>query len=265
MIIVSPLRLLITVVCTAVSVLSLSAQVPAGDYPNAVNAQGKKQGKWKKLDDQGTVIYVGQFENDIPVGLFTYFDNQARKMTEMDFRNSGKIAYCKMYYVNGKLEAQGKYVGQQKDSTWVFYNMDGLLISEEGYKLGKKEGRSIVYHAGTKQVAEEKIYKNGLEEGKWVQYFADGKLKAEGTYIAGNMEGRATWYYPDGRINIMGNYQHAVKHGVWMYYNADGSVKGKEVWELGKLKSQEQLIKPEDVNVIKEQQQDPQHNPGGGN
>jgi antitoxin component YwqK of YwqJK toxin-antitoxin module len=224
------------------------SQVPNGIYPNKTDEKGRKQGAWKKLDERGTCVYVGQFKDDKPYGLFTYFDTEGRKMSEMNFFQDGAIAYGKMYFTNGFVQAQGKYVNQQKDSLWKFYSeLNGLLLSEETYVKGKKEGKSIVYHPGTSQVASVTIFKNGVEEGPYYEYYLDGSKTQESTYIAGNLEGKATWYFSDGRINIIGNYQHAVKHGTWVYYNADGTVKGKEVWEFGKLKSGEAVIKPEDI------------------
>ena len=241
-------RLIIVMVLLLLPALII-AQVPAGVYPNKTDENGKKQGAWKKLDDQGTCIYVGQFKDDIPYGLFTYFDTDGRKMTDMNFVGyDGLIAYSKMFFVNGKMQAEGKYVNRQKDSLWKFFSEEsGLLLSEENYNKGKKEGRSVVYHPGTKQPASVTTFKNNLAEGAYTEFYADGAKKMEATYISGNLEGKATWYYPDGRINILGNYQHAVKHGNWIFYNADGTVKGKESWELGKRKSQEQLVKPEDL------------------
>lgn len=241
------------------------AQVPDGVYPNVTDTKGQKQGAWKKKDEQGSVVYVGQFKDDKPYGVFTYFDTEGRKMTEMNFLNGGAIAYAKMYYIDGKLQAEGKYVSQQKDSLWKFYNVDGLFLSEENWVKGKKEGKAVVYHPGTKQAASITIFKNGLEEGPYVEYYLDGQKKMEATYIAGNLEGTATWYYTDGRINIIGAFQHAVKHGKWTYYDADGKIKGTETWNLGKMTSQEQLIKPEDLNKTIENPQDPNHNPDQGN
>jgi antitoxin component YwqK of YwqJK toxin-antitoxin module len=244
---------------------SLNAQVPDGVYPNTVDSQGKKQGAWKKKDENGTVVYVGQFKDDKPYGLFTYFDSEGKKMTEMNFVQGGNVAYAKMFYIDGKLQAEGKYVSQKKDSLWKFYNADGLFLSEETWVMGKKEGKAVVYHPGSTQAASITYYKNGLEDGMYTEYYADGKKKMEVKYVAGNMEGTAIWYFPDGRINIMGAYQHAVKHGKWTYYNADGSVKGTETWNAGKMTSQEQLIKPEDMNKTIEDPQNPNHDAGGGN
>lgn len=239
--------------------VAVMAQIPDGIYPNTTDAAGKKQGAWKKLDENGAVIYVGQFKDDKPYGMFTYFDGEGKKMTEMNFFKDGAVAYAKMYHLNGKLQAEGKYVGQKKDSIWNFYNTDGVFLSTETFLNGKKEGKSIVYHPGTKQEASVTIFKNGVEEGPYVEYYLDGQKKMTATYVAGNLEGTATWYFSDGRINIIGAYQHAVKHGKWTYYNADGTVKGTETWTYGKLTSQEQLIKPEDLNKTIENPQDPQH------
>ncbi len=244
------------------SLLSISAfaQVPDGVYPNVTDAKGLKQGAWKKLDDQGTCVYIGQFKDDKPYGVFTYFDTDGKKMTEMDFLNGGPVAYGKMFGVNGMLQAQGKYLNQLKDSLWTFYTDDGLLLSEEWYVNGKKEGKSVTYHPGTKQPAEIVNYKNGLEEGPWVQYYQDGKKEGEGVYLDGNYDGKQVWYFPDGKINIMGNYQHAVKDGIWVYYTEDATtgytIKGKETWKLGKCVSGEQVIKDDDFKKQAEDSSD---------
>lgn len=225
------------------------AQVPTGDYPNQLDSKGQKQGAWKKLDEQGTCIYVGQFKDDKPYGVFTYFDTDGKKMTEMDFKTGGPVTYAKMFYANGFIQAEGKYINQLKDSLWHFYTdyKNGELLSEETYVKGKKEGKSTVYHPGTTKAASITFYKNGIEEGAYVEYYLDGTKKEEATYLAGNLEGKAVWYCADGKISILGNYQHSLKHGTWMYYNCDGTLRGKEVWDKGKLTSQEQLIKPADV------------------
>lgn len=227
------------------------AQVPAGDYANATDAKGLKQGPWKKMDENGTCIYVGQFKDDKPVGVFTYFDTDGRKMSEMDFKTGGPVVYAKMFYINGFIQAEGKYINQLKDSTWHFYTdyKNGELLSEETYVKGKKEGKSTVFHPGTTKPASITFYKNGIEEGAYVEYYLDGVKKEDATFVHGLLEGKATWYCPDGKISILGNYEHSLKHGNWVYYDCTGKIKGKETWDKGKLTSQEQLIKPEDVKT----------------
>ncbi len=243
------------------------SQVPEGNYPNVTDAGGKKQGAWKKLDAQGTCVYVGQFKDDKPYGVFKYFDTEGRIMTEMNFLNGGPVAYGKTFNISGKIQAEGKYVNQLKDSVWRFYNEEGIFISEERYVKGKKEGKSTSYYPGTQQVFEVKYYKNDLQDSVWVQYYVTGKKVAEGTYKMGHQEGKAVWYLEDGRINILGNYKNSAKHGTWVYYWIDEKgnyvEKGREVWENGVLKSGGVLIKKEDLYKTIEDPQNPDHNRGG--
>src|SRR5688500_268308 len=81
--------------------LFAQSDVPLGDFQNGLQAAGKKQGKWKKVDARGACIYVGQFKDDKPYGIFTYFDDQGKKMTEMNFLDGGPVNYGKMYSVTG--------------------------------------------------------------------------------------------------------------------------------------------------------------------
>src|SRR5687768_5419253 len=95
-------RALLLLLAVTLAPAALLAQVPDGVYPNTTDAQGRKQGAWKKLDEQGTVIYVGQFKDDKPYGLFTYFDTEGFKMTEMDFGNgTTNVQRAKMFYIDG--------------------------------------------------------------------------------------------------------------------------------------------------------------------
>lgn len=241
--------------------------VPTGVFPNKMDAKGLKQGAWKKVDSLGTCIYVGQFKDDKPYGIFTYFDTDARKMSEINFMNGGAVQYGKMFSITGKLQAQGKYINHEKDSLWTFFTEDGLFLSQETYVKGKKEGKSITYFPGTKNIAEVDFFKNGLQDSTSTQYYASGKLQGIVRYKAGNFEGKAIWYFEDGKINISGSYIHGLKDGIWLYYYYDEkgvyTQKAKETWKSGKLTSQEQFIKKDEFNKHVDDPQDPNKNGGG--
>ncbi|MCA6363497.1 MAG: toxin-antitoxin system YwqK family antitoxin [Bacteroidetes bacterium] len=254
-----PFRLIL-VLMFCISAVSVFAQPPAADgYPNKVDDKGRKQGPWRKTDDKGIVVYVGQFKDDQPVGKFTYYDNEGRVMRDMIFRDA-KTTYVVLYWINGKKQAEGKYISQQKDSTWRFYDGEEMLLSEENYKAGKKEGLSVTYYAGTNKVFEKKAYKNDLQDGAWQEFYLEGQKKAEGTFVMGNPEGRAVWYYEDGRISIMGNYKKGLKDGVWVFYLRDGKERARQTWKNGDMQGEETLITPEELQKM---QQEVQQNGGG--
>ncbi|MGL5889734.1 MAG: toxin-antitoxin system YwqK family antitoxin [Bacteroidia bacterium] len=244
---------LMFVLMLCVSAVSVFAQPPAADgYPNRTDDKGRKQGPWRKTDEKGIVQYVGQFKDDKPVGKFTYYDAEGKIMRDMVFTDA-RTTYVTLYWINGKKQAQGKYIDQKKDSLWRFFDGNELVLSEENYKAGKKEGASVTYYPGTTQIFEKKAFKNDLQEGAWQEFYPNGEKKAEGTFLLGNPEGRAVWYYEGGRISIMGNYKAGLKEGVWVYYTRDGKEKTRQTWKDGKLQGEDILIKPEDLQKMGEE------------
>jgi len=157
-----------------------------------------------------------------------------------------------MYHqLSGKLMAQGKYIKEEKDSIWIFYDDAGALLSKDNYNGGKKEGKCLVFLPdGT--LAEEKIFKNGIEDGPFKQYF-DGKLvKGEGKYVNGKMEGKTSYYYPNGIAAATGIFKNGHKNGVWIYKEKEGKVKDKELFKNGvqaNKKETEEYLKKNKVPV----------------
>jgi antitoxin component YwqK of YwqJK toxin-antitoxin module len=215
-------------------ILSLVILMAYSANAQTLDASGKKQGYWKKKDDKGNLVYEGEFKDDKPVGTFkNYYPGDTARRAVTYFKNGGDIAYTKMYHqLTGKIMAQGKYIKEQKDSVWIFFDEAGVMISKDNYKGGKKEGKCLVYLPdGT--LAEEKNYKNGIEDGPFKQYF-DGKLvKGDGKYVNGKLEGKATYFYPSGTIAATGIYKSGSKEGTWIYNNKDGTLKEKETFKNG--------------------------------
>src|SRR5437016_3114141 len=114
---------------------------------NKTDEKGFKQGNWEKTDPATKKItYKGTFKDDKPQGLFIYYyPNSDSVHTKMDFGQDGKVAYAQLFHYTGKLQAKGKYINEQKDSTWNFYDDKGTLLSAEVYVNGKKDGPSKIF------------------------------------------------------------------------------------------------------------------------
>lgn len=221
---------------------------------NQTDAAGLKQGYWEKLDAKtGKISYKGTFKNNKPQGVFYYyFPNSDSVRSKSEFRQDGKIAYVTMYHATGKMQAKGKYLNEEKDSVWSFYDEKGILLSTETYVKGKKNGISKVFFANG-AVSEEKYYKNGLLEGPFKQLFDDKKgIRAEGAYVADQFDGKCSWYYPNGIAAAQGYYEKGIKKGVWLYKTESGKIKEKEVWQNGKQlneKEMEAYFKSKNINL----------------
>ncbi len=214
---------------------------------NQIDAKGRKQGKWIKYDENQSLVYSGTFKDDLPVGTFRYYypykDTLLRSI--MVFKKGGKEAYATNFHMNGKIMAKGKYVNQQKDSVWQFYDEEGYSISTDVYKNDKKNGLSKVYYINGK-VFSECMYKDDQKNGSFKEYFDDGKIKVEGQYTKDKQTGKFTYYYPDGKVAATGIFRDGLKHLIWNYNKSDGKPEPKEVYNMGKLlegKAAEEFLK----------------------
>lgn len=209
----------------------LSALIRAQEL-NQVDDKGLKHGKWRKTFENGVIKYEGQFRNNRPFGEFRYYYETAELKTIMTFSDDGVIAYSRSFHANGKLMAQGKYINQQKDSTWTFFSdIDGKLIIREDYIDGRKHGKSILYFPDNEQVAEVTEFKMGIKDGEYLKCFPDGRIMTKTTYQNNSLHGDFTVFYNSGAIEIKGKYLNGEKSGNWEYFSEDGKALTEEQYK----------------------------------
>ena len=188
---------------------------------NVTDAKGLKQGKWVKKNEKNKVIYEGTFKDDQPTGEFRYYYDTGEIQAISVFSGNGKICRSKLYFPGNILMAEGKYINQQKDSTWKFYNAPNALVSEENYNNGKKNGTEKVFD-GKNHIVELRNWKNGVLEGTYVKYYVSGDVQEEGNYKNGLIEGEVKFYFPGKKIAVSGSYVHSLKNGRWVHRSGNG-------------------------------------------
>jgi len=213
---------------------SLLAQSTTFTAENKLDAQGRKDGTWRKLDSIGRVQYEGQFTHGVPYGEFRYFYDTGKPRTISQISEDGNTSKTIDFHPNGIKMAEGTYVKKHKEGEWVYYDEQGVLISKETYVAGKKNGLVSTYYNDGK-LLEEKHFEAGVEVGSWKQYFTDGELKTNADYVAGKIEGLATFYFPGGKVLARGNYSHGLKDGVWVFMNEEGKKEKEDTYRMGQL------------------------------
>jgi antitoxin component YwqK of YwqJK toxin-antitoxin module len=218
------------------------------------DASGKKQGYWKKKDDKtNKLIYEGLFKDNKPQGIFKYYYPHDTIKAIMNFKQDGKFSYSTMFHINGKKMASGKYIGEEKDSVWNYYDDKGVLISKENFVLGKKNGMEYVYFPDG-VVSEERKYKLGKMDGPFKLYYDKAVVKSEGNYINGQLEGKNSFYYPNKVLAAVGYFKNGYKTGPWIYREKNGKVKEKELYKLkGELASKKETDDFFNKNKVKDE------------
>lgn len=219
---------------------------------NKTDAKGLKQGEWKKYHKTGQLRYVGSFKNDKPVGEFQYFYDTGEIQRKITHNKNG--SYSITFHKTGGPQSVGKYVNQKKDSTWVYYDLDGYKIASEYFTGGLKNRIAYIFHQNGKIAKEEEFF-NDVKEGFSNEYWDDGKKKKTANYIKGSLEGKVVYYNSFGIRSISGYYYHDLRNGVWIYFEDDGNkIKKKEKFVKGKriYENNEEEIETEPLTPISE-------------
>lgn len=207
----------------------LSAQL------NQKDSQGRKHGQWEKKHSNGKIRYTGTFDHGTPVGTFIYYFESGQMRARNKYRTNSELLMSEQFGEDEKLAAKGLYRGQEKDSTWTYYDFEGNLLMREDYNKGTLHGQVIKYFPNG-QIAEVKNFENGVQVGPWEQYYDTGKPMAKGTYVNGSLHGEATYFYSNGKPRLKGSYVKGLMHGTWYHFTQNLKVEKKETWEYGFLK-----------------------------
>lgn len=227
---------------TCLAVLCATAQ------PNQTDAKGKKQGPWQK-NYPGTNIpqYKGQFIDDLPTGLFTYYFESGQKQAEIQHGLPNNTAAVLLYYENGQVMSDGFYKSGRKDSLWYNYAMSGELMSAENYKNDVHEGKSVYYYKEGQylenklQVRSVQYWTNDEPNGLFEEYFYNGKLKMTGTYKNGEKIGLWSEYYNTGQLMARINYKNDLQHGWTTSYDKFGKTQSRVMYRDGYALSESEL------------------------
>lgn len=207
---------------------------------NQTDSKGRKQGIWQKTHPKSEVLqYKGQFRDDKPVGTFEYYYPGGQLKAIIEHLSDGRHARATYYFENKMLMTEGFYLDQKKDSTWVNYNEEGLVLGVESFKKDKLNGKKVIYYLEG-QVETEKLnplsvanYKNDTLHGDYREYFSTGKLKQIGKYENGKIVGEWKEYYPNGSVFKVSKFKVDRLHGWATSYTKDGEEIGKILYQNG--------------------------------
>ncbi len=208
---------------------------------NRIDESGLKQGYWITYYENGNKKYEGFFKDDKPVGTFTRFYEDKGIQSIMQFEEDGKEADATIYYNNGKLAAEGKYIERVKHGEWKYYSYYSSNLSySENYVHGEKHGISTVYYPNGK-VSEILSFRNNKEHGDWIQYFENGRISLNSTFKQGKLHGNYAQYHPTGMPYVIGEYNQNKRDGEWIVYNEEGEQVVRFDFMMGVARNQDEL------------------------
>ncbi|MEN8905934.1 MAG: toxin-antitoxin system YwqK family antitoxin, partial [Clostridiales bacterium] len=202
--------------------------------------------------------YISLFgQKDInPNGYNKIFYPNGSLQSEGRLVNGKPEGYWRNYYPTGVLKSEGSRKNNLLDSIWIFYSITGDTISKIHYLNGKKNGYSIEFFANAKNplykhnINLKELYVNNRKEGKSFYYYEDGKIKEVCNYENNLKEGEAIEYAEDGRVISIKKYRKGTlvdrekvnrftednrKNKVWKEFYPNGKLKSEAYFKNGVL------------------------------
>lgn len=211
---------------------------------NQLDDKGNKQGYWEKHHRNGNLQYTGFFKNNKPVGVFKRFDEDGVLKVELNYSENSNKVFAKFYYPELKLQAEGYYIQQKKDSIWNYYSIDGFLINSVPYVNDQIHGiEKKFFEKGS--IYETSEWKNGVVDGLTIRYYENGTVMMRIFYMNGIMDGEYSVYGINENILIQGQYENNRREGKWIYFKEDGSIEKEINYINGKAENEEELKKLE--------------------
>lgn len=148
-------------------------------------------------------------------GFVHFYDANGRLISEENYSDGKKEGMAK-YYKYNLLTREGKYLADQKDGLWRYYNENGKLYAEISYLGDKQTGNAVYYSGNGRKISEGNFY-NDKKDGTWWVYSEDGFTKWEFNYKNGKLEGKSK-KYDLGNLVREGAYKDNTRNGPWTFY-----------------------------------------------
>jgi antitoxin component YwqK of YwqJK toxin-antitoxin module len=140
----------------------------------------------------------------------------------------------KRFYRSGKLEAQTRYAGGKRDSSYVEFHPNGQRRLEVTYQQGVRQGPFKTYYE-TGKPAQEGTYDNDQPTGTLRYYHPNGEVKLETTLAAGQPAGAVRELYPSGKPKVEITYQNGQANGPVKTYYPNGQLQSEATYSRGLL------------------------------
>lgn len=117
-------------------------------------------------------------------------------------RDSLKQGIWREFWGNGDIKSEVLYKDGRKQGLEIhWYNFPNCIKEERFYNKGLLDGPLTLYAKSCKKESVEH-YKNGVKEGLELSYHANGRLKSEGTFKKGNLDGVYKVYDKKGKFSF---------------------------------------------------------------
>lgn len=182
---------------------------------------GKKEGHWRNLYDNGELKSEGNFKNNRQVGEWKFFFSGGIPEQIGNFSNGYFDGEWKWFYKSGKPLRVEEYVRGKREGKFLEFSEQGDTVTNGHYLDGEMDGNWVISVGDNIETGK---YVVGLKEGVWKEYYKNGVLKSEGNYVQGNPDGKFLIYYDNGKLKEEQFYVNGFREKTWRKFDELGVI-----------------------------------------
>lgn len=200
---------------------------------NQTDSNGLRQGLWQKQQLNGRLLYKGYFKDGNPIGKWERYHPGGQVKALIQYKENTDSAFAELFDVYGKKVAEGIFVDQKKEGTWVYFSSD-LKMAEEQYKKGLKNGVSRKFYESG-ELMEKVDWVNGKREGDFIIYFKTGEIYFQCQMKEDQRHGMCFIQSKNGNPEMEAGYKNNLRDGEWKFYDENGNLQYQLNYNDGKL------------------------------
>ncbi|MDR3258072.1 MAG: hypothetical protein LBT51_00470 [Fusobacteriaceae bacterium] len=126
----------------------------------------------------------------------------------------------KIYYENGQLESSIEYLDGLKNGIAIVYSKNGLIQVKGSFKKDMRHGLWTFYFEGSSTLQAVEFYENDRLQGKQSYFYPNGRLKNISVYLDNGKTGTWEWYTEEGKLEAAIKYRNDYRGLVSIYDSA---------------------------------------------
>lgn len=213
-------------------IVTLKNKIP---YLIGQQINGKSEGKYKYLNEDGNLAGELNFKNSELDGDQKYFDEKGTLIEEKSFKNGKLHGTRTAYYLNGLKSVVENYSDGLLDGLGTSYYVNGGKQCEVNFVKGERDGKMVcLYPNGS--IKSEANYSNGKLNGLYASYNEVGDITETYTCVDNSIDGKYIEYHDGKSIKSEAVYANGtIKDSYKMYYS-NGTLEKENTYEAGKIK-----------------------------
>ena len=155
----------------------------------------KANGKQSYFDQTGNIGFIRNYKSD-NFTSYCYENESGQLITPIEINKPNME--IKSFYKNKKVALVYNLKNGDREGSLVFYDVNGIKITEENYSNGYLNGPRTTYYP-TGKVKSKATFFYGKFNGMYIEYYENGNKKEEITFLNGSRHGISTFYDITGK------------------------------------------------------------------